>query len=181
MQVEVIATRAPEFHPSLKGATLGSMVHARLKGTGTRSVLLIAHMDTDYPRDMAAKQPFRVAGDRAYGLGIADDKAGVALILHTVALLQKIGFKEYSELAVLINADEEIGSPGSGPTITRMGGEYDAVFSFEGGGGSKDWVRLATSSIAIATLTVTGKAAHAGASPESGLRHRHCRYSGAVQ
>ncbi len=168
MQVEVIAARAPEFHPSLKGATLGSMVHGRLKGSGSRSVLLIAHMDTVYPRGMAAKQPFRVTGDRAYGLGIADDKAGVALILHTVALLQKIGFKEYSELAVLINADEEIGSPGSGPTITRLGGEYDAVYSFEGGGGSKDWVRLATSSIAIATLTVTGKAAHAGASPESG-------------
>ncbi len=168
MQIEIVPMRAAEFHPSLKGATLGSAVYGRIKGSGSRSVLLIAHMDTVYSRGMGAKQPFRLAGDRAYGLGISDDKSGVALILHTVGLLQKIGFKEYSELAVLINADEEIGSPGSGPMITRLGGEYDAVFSFEGGGGSKDWVRLATSSIAIATLTVTGKAAHAGANPEAG-------------
>ena len=51
--------------------------------------MLIAHMDTVYLRGMLKDQPFRVDGDRAYGLGIADDKQGVALILHTVAMLQQ--------------------------------------------------------------------------------------------
>ena len=32
---------------------------------------------------MLAKQPFRIDGDRAYGLGISDDKQGIAVILHT--------------------------------------------------------------------------------------------------
>jgi glutamate carboxypeptidase len=69
---------------------------------------------------------------------------------------------------VLINADEEIGSPGSGATITQLGSEYDAVLSFEGGGFDKDSVRLATSSIAIIELKITGRASHAGANPEGG-------------
>ena len=168
MAVEIIPTKAPDNHPSLKGAPLGSMVYGRVKGSGTKKVLLIAHMDTVYTKGMAAKQPFRVEGNRAYGLAISDDKGGVALILHTVELLQRLGITEFEELGVLINADEELGSPGSKDMLIRLGGEYDAVYSYEGGGGERDWVRLATSSIAIATMKVYGKASHAGAAPEAG-------------
>jgi glutamate carboxypeptidase len=152
----------------LKGAELGPMVYGRKAGKGSKKVLLIAHMDTVYPRGMGEKQPFRIEGDRAYGLGIADDKAGVALILHTVDLLARLGYDDYAELGVLINGDEEVGSPGSGPMLTELGSQYDAVLSFEGGGGRTDMVRLATSSIAIAELKVTGRASHAGGNPEGG-------------
>ena len=168
MSVKLLPTKAPDFHPQLKGAKLGSMVYATRTGTGKRKVLLIAHMDTVYPRGMGAKQPYRIDGDRAYGLGISDDKGGVALVLHTVQLLEQLGFRDYAQLGVLFNADEEIGSPGSGAFITELGAEYDAVFSFEGGGFQEDMVRLATSSIAIVEMKVTGKASHAGSSPERG-------------
>jgi glutamate carboxypeptidase len=168
MAVRVLPTQAPDFHPQLKGAKLGSMVYGTRSGTGQRKVLLIAHMDTVYPKGIGAKQPFRVDGDKAYGLGISDDKGGVALILHTVSLLDQMGFKDYAQLGVLINADEEIGSPGSGAYITQLGSEYDAVLSFEGGGFTEDHVRLATSSIAIVEMKITGKASHAGAAPERG-------------
>ena len=104
----------------------------------------------------------------AYGLGISDDKGGVALVLHTVQLLEQMGFRDYAQLGVLINADEEIGSPGSGAFITQLGSEYDAVMSFEGAGFEDDFVRLATSSIAIVEMKITGKASHAGSSPERG-------------
>ena len=146
----------------------GAMVHAEWKGTGTKKIMLIAHMDTVYLRGMLAKQPFRIDGDKAYGLGIADDKQGVALIIHAVALLQKLGFKDYGTLTVLINGDEEISSPGARSTITRMAGGQDAVFSFEGGG-TNGLLRLATSGIGSAYLTVEGKASHAGAAPEKGV------------
>lgn len=172
MQVELKPARAPDFHPQLKGAEVGRMLYATKSGTGAKKVLLIAHMDTVYARGMAAKQPFRIDGDRAYGLGIADDKQGVALILHVVELLARNGFTDYAQLGVMINGDEEIGSPGSGPTLTQLGSEYDAVFSFEGGGSATadgvDMVRLATSSIAIVEMKVTGKASHAGAAPHLG-------------
>src|SRR4051794_6587766 len=146
----------------------GSMVHAEFKGTGTKKIMLIAHMDTVYLRGMLKDQPFRIDGDRAYGLGIADDKQGVALILHAVAMLQKLKFADYGTLTVLINGDEEISSPGARSTITRMAGEQDAGFSYEGGG-EDGRLRLATSGIAAAYLTVDGKASHAGSAPDRGV------------
>lgn len=168
MAVQVLPAKAPDFHPQLKGAQVGSMVYGTRTGTGKRKVLLIAHMDTVYTKGMGAKQPFRIDGDKAWGLGISDDKGGVAVALHAVQLLDQLGFKDYAQLGVLINADEEIGSPGSGAFITQLGSEYDAVFSFEGAGFQEDFVRLATSSIAIVEMKVTGKASHAGSAPERG-------------
>ncbi|MBR0788487.1 M20/M25/M40 family metallo-hydrolase [Bradyrhizobium manausense] len=147
---------------------IGPAVHAVFKGTGTRKIMLIAHMDTVYLKGMLKDQPFHIDGDKAYGLGIADDKQGVALILHTVAMLQKLNFKEYGTLTVLTNGDEEISSPGWRSTITKFAADQDAVFSFEGGG-ADGTLRLATSGIGSAYLTVTGKSSHAGARPEGGI------------
>src|SRR5262245_59156194 len=64
---------------------IGKMVRATFTGTGTKKILLMAHMDTVYPRGMLAQQPFRIEGNRAYGLGISDDKQGIALIVHALA------------------------------------------------------------------------------------------------
>src|SRR4029434_7287728 len=85
---------------------IGKMVRATFTGTGTKKILLIAHMDTVYPPGMLAQQPFRIDDNRAYGLGIADCKQGIAVIVHTLAMLRAMNFREYGVLTVLINADE---------------------------------------------------------------------------
>jgi glutamate carboxypeptidase len=126
-------------------------------------------MDTVYPRGLLAKQPFRVDGERAYGLGIADDKQGIAVILHTVAMLKALDFRDYGTLTVLINADEELSSPGSRSLLTRLGAEHDATLSFESSRIESDKIALATAGIASVALKVHGKASHAGAAPERGV------------
>jgi glutamate carboxypeptidase len=131
--------------------------------------MLIGHMDTVYLRGMLAKQPFRIDGDRAYGLGISDDKQGVALILHTVAALQALNFREYGTLTVLINPDEEISSPGARALQTRLGAEQDATLSFEASRADTDKLSLATAGIMSVNLKVTGKASHAGSAPQLGV------------
>jgi glutamate carboxypeptidase len=145
----------------------GRSVVGRLRGTGTARILLLAHMDTVYPRGMLAKQPFRIDGARAYGLGIADDKHGVALILHALAVLRALNVRDYGLLTVLINGDEEVSSPGSRSLITRLGSEHDLVLSCEGHGPG-DEIRLTTAGIAAVQLKVTGRASHAGSAPEQG-------------
>ncbi|MFX8933878.1 M20/M25/M40 family metallo-hydrolase, partial [Acinetobacter baumannii] len=65
---------------------------ATLKGKGSRKVMLIAHMDTVYLDGTAAKQPFHIDGNRAYGAGIADDKGGMAVALHAARLIVNAGF-----------------------------------------------------------------------------------------
>jgi glutamate carboxypeptidase len=148
---------------------IGRMVQARFKGTGTRRILLLAHMDTVYEKGMGAKQPFRIDGDRAYGLGIADNKHGVALIRHTVAILQAMKSQPYGLLTVLITGDEEISAPGSRAVLTRLGREHDVVLSGEGGGGpGNDRIELATTGSGGLVLKVTGRASHAGQAPEQG-------------
>lgn len=148
---------------------LGQAVRATFKGSGSKRILLLAHMDTVYPRGSLDKQPFRVDGNRAYGLGIADDKQGIALILHTLAMLEASNFREFGTLTVLINADEEISSPGSRKLITRLGAEHDVTMSFEGSLTTSDKLALATAGIASVTLEVKGRASHAGAAPERGV------------
>ena len=148
---------------------IGQMVRATFKGTGTKKILLIAHMDTVYPRGMLAKQPFRIDGDRAYGLGISDDKQGIAVILHTVAMLNAMKFRDYGTLTVLINGDEEVSSPASRGMLTKLGAEHDATFSFEASRAETDKLALATAGIAAATIEVRGKASHAGSAPEKGV------------
>jgi glutamate carboxypeptidase len=148
---------------------IGKMVRATFTGTGTKRILLIAHMDTVYPRGMLAQQPFRVEGDRAYGLGIADDKQGIAVIIHTLAILKVMDFREFGTLTVLINADEELSSPGSRSLLTKLGAEHDTTFSVESSRAESDKLSLATSGIASITLTVKGRASHSGNAPEKGI------------
>jgi glutamate carboxypeptidase len=147
---------------------IGKMVEARFTGTGTKKILLIAHMDTVYLRGMLAQQPFRVDGNRAYGLGIADDKHGIAVILHTLAILRAMDFRDYGLVTVLINADEEVSSPGARATLTRLGGEHDVVFSCESSRVESDRLSLTTSGIGAVVLNVKGRASHAGSAPERG-------------
>src|SRR5712692_8444579 len=156
----------------------GRMVEARFEGKGTKKILLIAHMDTVYLKGMLAQQPFRVDGNRAYGLGIADDKQGVALILHTLAVLKAMDFRGYGLVTALINADEEMSSPGSRRLITRLGAEHDAVFSCESSRVDSDKLALATAGIASVFLKVKGRASHAGSAPEQG---RNALYEAAHQ
>ncbi len=149
---------------------IGRAVRATFKGKGTKKILLIAHSDTVYAKGAGEKQPFRIEGDKAYGLGIADDKQGIGLILHAIKVLKDTGFDEYGTITVLINPDEEISSPGHRAVITKAGSEHDAVMSFEGGGGANiDQVRLATAGIAGVTIKVRGRASHAGSAPERGI------------
>ncbi|WP_431512032.1 M20/M25/M40 family metallo-hydrolase [Variovorax sp. DAIF25] len=168
-EVELIDPSAEAYRMEDTPEKIGRVVRATFKGTGTKKIMLIAHMDTVYTIGMLNKQPFRVEGDKAYGLGIADDKQGVAVILHAVAMLQALKFKEYGTLTVLINGDEEISSPGSRALLTRLGGEHDAVLSFEGASVKDDKLSLATAGIASVTLNVSGKASHAGSAPELGV------------
>ena len=145
--------------------TIGDIIVARLAGRGRGNLLLIAHMDTVYQRGALARAPFRVDGARAYGPGIADEKSGIAVILHTLPLLRARDFKT---LTIAINTDEETGSVGSGAIITELSRGKDAVLSFEPTAMPEALLR-GTAGTNTVTVTIKGKAAHAGTAPEQGI------------
>jgi len=150
----------------------GTMVRGTLTGSGTRKLMLIAHMDTVYPAGTLATQPYHRDGNKLYGPGIADDKGGIAVILHSLAILKDAGWRDYAELTVLFNHDEEVGSTGSGETIARLAAEHDVVFSYEPTGAKAvvgtESLLLGAAGTATVTMEVAGRSAHAGAAPEAG-------------
>lgn len=155
------------------GAAIGDNIVGRLRGAldgrGGRNLLLISHMDTVYPRGMLAKAPFRIEGNRAFGPGIADDKGGNAVILHTLKLLRTYGFRDFGSITVLFNTDEEKGSFGSRDLIQEEAGKADYVLSFEPTSAERESMTLGTSGIAYVQADITGRASHAGAAPELGV------------
>ncbi len=111
---------------------VGPNLKITFKGTGTRKILLIAHMDTVYPAGTAAARPFRIDGNKAIAPGIADDKGGIAVFLHAMKILKARGYSDFAQITMLFNSDEERGSVGSRELIRQTAGEHDLVMSGEG-------------------------------------------------
>jgi glutamate carboxypeptidase len=149
-----------------------AIVKGVLTGKGRLKVMLIAHMDTVYPEGILATQPYKLDGNRLYGPGIADDKGGIAVILHALAVLQSQGWNDFATVTVLFNSDEEIGSGGSGALIQSLAAEHDVVLSYEPTAAKSmakvEGVLLSAAGTATATMEVKGRASHAGAAPQEG-------------
>ena len=132
-------------------------------GPETR-ILLLGHLDTVWPMGTLEKMPCRVAPDgdgaeRLWGPGTLDMKVGVAMALTAIELLAASRGLE-REIVLLLNSDEEVGSPVSRPITERLARECGAVYVLEPAQG------LAYKTNRKGTgnwrLEVQGLAAHAG-------------------
>lgn len=146
----------------------GVVLVGQLAGTGKAKLMLIAHMDTIYWPGTLASQPIKQEGNKLYGPGIADDKGGIAVILHALAILKQAGWQDYARLTVLLNGDEESGSAGSAGAIANLGAEHDVVLSYEPTAAMDPGVLLAAAGVSSISMTVKGRSSHAGAAPELG-------------
>ena len=158
-EVERTAHQPTDRHPQL-----GDLVVGRLAGDGPR-LLLIGHMDTVFDPGTAAARPYRSEGDRAFGPGVTDMKAGVLAGLHAIAALQEVGSRP--AVTYVANPDEEIGSPFSSAVIRALAPDHDAVLVLECARANGDIVS-ARKGIADFHVSIVGRAAHAGVEPEKG-------------
>jgi glutamate carboxypeptidase len=145
----------------------GTNVVATWTGAGRGKILLIGHMDTVFQPGEAAKRPFRIANGRAYGPGVMDDKGGIVLGLYTLKILQDLNFKDFAQITLVLNSNEEIGSPGSRILIEDLSRQHDVALNLEPGRPADGLVVFRKGS-GVITLEVKGKSAHAGVAPESG-------------
>ncbi|MGL4544602.1 MAG: glutamate carboxypeptidase [Plesiomonas sp.] len=152
-----------------EAGVVGDNVVGEFHGKGDKNLLLMAHMDTVYPRGTLAKTPWRIEGNKAYGPGVADAKSGITVILHSLQLLKDRNFNDYGTITVLFNTDEEKGSHGSKALIESLAAKSDAIFSYEPTLADSEAMPLNTSGIGAINVSVKGLAAHAGANPELGV------------
>jgi glutamate carboxypeptidase len=158
-------------HKTTAGAG-ADVVIGSMTGMGRRRILMMGHMDTVYQTGILNTQPFKREGNKLYGPGIADDKGGIAVILHALKILADAGWKDYDQITVLFNPDEEVGSVGSGELIATLADQHEIVLSFEPTSTREhqqsESLLLGAAGTAAATLTVKGRASHAGVAPELG-------------
>jgi glutamate carboxypeptidase len=95
-----------------------------------RPLLLLGHLDTVWPMGTLTTMPFRLSADRVAGPGVFDMKAGVAMALTAIEILQTAALLD-RPVTLLLVSDEEIGSPFSRPITERIAREASAVFVLE--------------------------------------------------
>lgn len=145
----------------------GNNVVATLTGTGKGRILLIAHSDTVFAEGTAAARPYTVKGARAYGPGVMDDKGGIVAAVCALRILQRMNFKDYARITLMVNTNEETGSTGSRALIEKLGKEHDIALALEPGRPA-DGLVIWRKGSGIAKVEVKGKSAHAGVAPDSG-------------
>ena len=132
-------------------------------GDGPR-VLLLAHLDTVWPLGTVDRWPARRDGDHLTGPGAYDTKAGIVQALHALAALDPPAGVE-----LLVNSDEEVGSPTSSGLIEAASATARAVLVLEPSQGGSGALKTARKGFAVFRLRVHGRAAHAGNQPEAGV------------
>jgi glutamate carboxypeptidase len=143
----------------------GDHVIAETSVTSGGRVLLVGHMDTVYPKGTIRDRPFTVWDGRAYGPAVMDMKGGLVVMLFALrALGETVGL---GNARVVMNSDEEPGSPTSRDGWARRAADVDWAFLLEPAKQDGSLVSR-RKGVGIFQMHVQGKAAHAGSSPEDG-------------
>ena len=128
-------------------------------GSHAHSILLLGHLDTVWPVGTLDTMPYRIRDDRMLGPGTLDMKAGVAMAFTAVEMMLESNLLQ-REIVLLLNGDEEIGSPASRSITEAIARTCDAVFVLEPAQGLA--YKTARKGIGNWRIDVKGVAAHAG-------------------
>lgn len=145
----------------------GDGLVASVRGSGRLRVMLAAHLDTVYPVGTAAARPLRREEGRLLGPGSADNKSGLLSGLYAAEALAALDRASFGLLSVVCGGDEETDSRASGAMLQALAPDYDLALVLEAGRENGDIVSARKGS-GLFTLSVGGRAAHAGVEPEKG-------------
>ncbi len=132
------------------------------------SQLLVGHLDTVWPVGTIDRRPFTVNGNTVKGPGVFDMKGGLAQAVLALRAIRQLHLDPPLTPVVLVNADEEIGSRTSSSYVRMLARRAERAFVLEPSLGVNGDLKTERKGIGRFTVTVFGKAAHAGLDPEGG-------------
>ena len=152
------------------GRVSAGMLFARPRERNEQSPLqlLVGHCDTVWPVGTVRQMPVRVEGETLRGPGVFDMKGGLVQMLYALRAMKDLGLRPPADSVVVINSDEEIGSPDSTPLIRRLARRAVRAFILEPAFGRAGKLKTARKASGGFTITIKGRAAHAGVNPEEG-------------
>ncbi|UIJ63927.1 M20/M25/M40 family metallo-hydrolase [Amycolatopsis acidiphila] len=152
------------------GGAHGDVLEASYPGEAPGHVLFLCHYDTVWPAGTLADWPFRRAGTIASGPGTFDMKLGIVQAVWALRGARALGLR-VPTVRLLLNGDEEIGSPVGRAHIERLSEGALATLVFEA---SLDGaVKTGRKGVGLFEVTVVGVEAHAGLDPLAGVSAIH--------
>jgi glutamate carboxypeptidase len=143
----------------------GRHLIVQVRPDASRRVLLTGHMDTVYGAEQRFQTCCWLDDATLQGPGTADMKGGLALMLAALQAFETIGPSLGYD--VLINSDEEIGSPSSAALIAELAAGKLAALTYEPALPDGRMARARPGSGNFSAI-MTGRAAHAGRNPDEG-------------
>jgi glutamate carboxypeptidase len=130
-------------------------------------LLFTGHYDTVFGADHPFQALRWLDDGRLNGPGTADMKGGLALMLAALKAVETTPAAAQLGYQVLIDSDEEVGSPSSAALISRCARGKTAAFTYEPAlpDGTLAGARAGSGNFSI---VITGRSAHAGRNPEEG-------------
>ncbi len=145
----------------------GQHLHAVVRPDAPVQVLLTGHMDTVFAVDHPFQAQRWLEPGVLNGPGVADMKGGIAVMLAGLSAIEAAGAVPNLGYEIVINSDEEVGSPSSAPLLTRCAAAKVAALTYEPAlpDGTLAGARAGSGNFSI---IVTGRSAHAGRNPDEG-------------
>jgi glutamate carboxypeptidase len=147
------------------GGRFGKHLVAEMALPGRRKTgqtLVLGHSDTVWPLGTLSSMPFRQTQGRLWGPGVLDMKAGIAFFVFAVRALREMEIPAASKILLQLNSDEEVGSQTSRALTEKNAARSQAVLVLEPGTGLEGKLKTARKGVGDFTVTVRGRAAHAG-------------------
>nr|MBA4770383.1 hydrolase [Sphingobium sp.] len=147
---------------------LGDNILLTVRPRAPMQLLFTGHMDTVFPANSPFQQSAWLSEDVLNGPGVADMKGGIAVMLAALAAFESFPWRERVGYQLVLNSDEEIGSPGSAALLAQAARGKQAAFTYEPSAlpdGTLAGARPGSGNFAV---IVTGRSAHAGRNPRDG-------------
>jgi len=142
---------------------VGNLLSLRHAAPAGPRVLLGIHYDTVYPAN-AAPHTVSLSNDGCVlrGPGVTDAKGGLAVMLIALEAFQRFGQTDRLSWEVLLNGDEELGSPGSAEALAAAAARNDLGLLFEPALDEAGTLAGARKGSANLAVVIRGRSAHAG-------------------
>jgi glutamate carboxypeptidase len=146
----------------------GRHLHLTVRPTAPVQLLFTGHMDTVFAADHAFQQTRWLENGVLNGPGVADMKGGISVMLAALKAVEASPYADRLGYEVVINSDEEVGSPASAALLAQAAAGKRAALTYEPAALPDGTLAGARPGSGNFTITVHGRSAHAGRNPEDG-------------
>jgi len=146
----------------------GRHLHLTVRPTAPVQLLFTGHMDTVYGADHAFQETSWLEDGVLGGPGVADMKGGLAVMLAALKAIEHGKLADRVGYEVIINSDEEVGSPASAALLAEAASGKHAALTYEPAALPDGTLAGARPGSGNFDFVVKGRSAHAGRNPEDG-------------